>query len=46
MEDLNREGLCMNVDFSPPVPRIIRALNLVIEWRGKLAAIRCDYGSE
>ena len=46
IDDFNREGLCLEVDFSLPSERVIRALNQVIEWRGKPAAIRCDNGPE
>jgi len=44
--DYNREGLTIEVDLSLPISRIIRALEQVIEWRGKPAAIRCDNGPE
>jgi putative transposase len=46
IDDYNREGLCIDVDFSMPSQRIIRSLEQVIEWRGKPAAIRCDNGPE
>ncbi|MBB5198701.1 putative transposase [Glaciimonas immobilis] len=46
IDDFNREGLCIEVDFSLPSKRVIRALNQVIEWRGKPRAIRCDNGPE
>jgi putative transposase len=46
IDDYNREGLCIDVDFSLPSPRVIRALNQVIEWRGKPLTIRCDNGPE
>ena len=46
IDDFNREGLCIEVDFSLPSERVIRALNQVIEWRGKPKAIRCDNGPE
>ena len=36
----------MEVDFSLPSERVIRALNQIIEWRGKPQAIRCDNGPE
>ena len=44
IDGFNREGLCIKVDFSLPAERVIRALNQVIEWRGKPNAIRCDNG--
>ena len=42
IDDYNREGLAIDVDLSMPSLRVIRALEQVIEWRGKQAAIRCD----
>ena len=44
IDDYNREGLAIDVDLSLPSVRVIRALQQVIEWRGKPAAIRCDNG--
>lgn len=46
IDDFNREGLCIEVDFSLPTERVIRALDQVIEWRGKPQSIRCDNGPE
>ncbi len=46
MDDYNREGLAIEVDRSLPNARVIRALEQVIEWRGKPAALRCDNGPE
>jgi putative transposase len=46
IDDYNREGLGIEVDFSLPAERTIRALSQIIEWRGKPAAIRCDNGPE
>lgn len=46
LDDYNREGLSIEVDFSLPAPRVIRALEQIIEWRGKPLAIRSDNGSE
>jgi len=46
IDDFNREGLCIEVDFSLPSERVIRALDQIIEWRGKPRAIRCDNGPE
>jgi putative transposase len=46
LDDFNREGLCIDVDFSLPAERVVRSLNQIIEWRGKPAAIRFDNGPE
>ena len=46
IDDYNREALAVEVDRSLPSLRVIRALEQVIEWRGKPAAIRCDNGPE
>ena len=46
MDDYNRECLTIEVDRSLPSKRVIRALEQVIEWRGKPAALRCDNGPE
>lgn len=46
VDDYNREGLGIEVGISLPSLRVIRALEQIIEWRGKPAAIRCDNGPE
>lgn len=46
LDDFNREGLGIEVDLSLPAGRVIRALEQIIEWRGKPQAIRCDNGPE
>lgn len=46
IDDFNREGLTIEVDFSLPATRVIRALDQTIEWRGKPKSIRCDNGPE
>ncbi len=46
LDDYNREGLGIEVDKSLPALRVIRALDRIIEWRGKPKAIRCDNGPE
>ena len=46
IDDCNREGLGIEVDFSLPAERVIRALNQIIEWRGQPEIIRCDNGPE
>ena len=42
IDDFNSERLCIEIDFSLPTPRVIRALDQIIEWREKLRIIRCD----
>lgn len=46
IDDFNREVLGIDVDFSLPSERVIRSLDRIIEWRGKLSAIRCNNGPE
>lgn len=46
IDDFNREGLGIEVDLSLPSARIIRALEHIIEWRGKPKALRLDNGPE
>ena len=46
IDDCNREGLGIEVDFSLPAERVIRALDQIIEWRGQPEIIRCDNGPE
>ena len=46
IDDFNREGLGIEVDFSLPSERVIRALNQIIQWRGKPKQLRCDNGPE
>jgi transposase InsO family protein len=46
LDDFNREGLGIEVDFSLPAERVIRSLERIIEWRGKPATIRVDNGPE
>jgi putative transposase len=46
IDDCNREGLGIEVDFSLPAVRVIRALDQIIEWRGQPKTIRCDNGPE
>ena len=46
IDDYNREGLAIEADHSLPSVRVIRALEQVIEWRGKPSTIRCDNGPE
>jgi putative transposase len=46
LDDFNREGLGIEVDLSLPAARVVRALDNIIEWRGKPRAIRVDNGPE
>lgn len=46
IDDVNRERLGIEVDFSLPAERVIRSLEQIIEWRGKPVALRCDNGPE
>jgi len=46
LDDCNREGLCIEVDFSLTAERVIRSLDQIIEWRGQPDTIRCDNGPE
>ena len=46
IDDFNREGLSIEVDFSLPAERVIRCLDNIIEWRGMPSIIRCDNGPE
>lgn len=44
IDDFNREALGIEIDFSLLAEQVIRALEQIIRWRGKPAAIRCDNG--
>lgn len=46
LDDFNREGLAIEVDFSLPAARVVRTLDQIIEWRGKPMGIRVDNGPE
>jgi putative transposase len=46
IDDFNREALAIDIDLSLPAERVVRALNQIIEWRGKPLAIRSDNGPE
>ena len=43
LDDFNREGLTIEVDFSLPAERVVRTLNQIIGWRGKPLAIRVPF---
>lgn len=40
LDDFNREGFGIEVDFSLPAMRVVRNLNQIIDWRDKPATIR------
>ena len=46
VDDFNREGLGIEVDFSLPAERVIRSLDQIIVWRRCPKAIRVDNGPE
>ena len=46
LDDFNREGLGIEVDFSLPTIRVIRSLDRIIAWRGRPLSIRVDNGPE
>ena len=46
IDDCNREGLGIEVDFSLPAERVIRSLDQIIEWRGQPDTIRSVNGPE
>lgn len=46
IDDFNREGVAIEADHTLTEVRVIRVLEQVIEWRGKLRGIRCDNGPE
>ncbi|MGF7190471.1 putative transposase [Robbsia andropogonis] len=46
IDEFNREGLCIDVDFSLPALGVIRSLNQVSEWRETPLKIRCENGPE
>ncbi len=43
LDDYNREGLGIEVDFGLPAPRITRALDQIIEWHGRPTIIRDEH---
>jgi putative transposase len=46
IDNFNREALAIEIDFSLPSERVIRALNQIIEWRCKPEAIIIVNGPE
>lgn len=41
LDDFNREGLGIEVDFSLPAMRVVRGLTQIIEWRGGSTGHSC-----
>ena len=46
LDDFNREALWIEVDTSLPAERVIRVLEMLIDWRGLPKQIRMDNGPE
>lgn len=46
IDNFDREGLGIEVDFPLPAERVVRSLNRIIEWRGKSDIIRVDNSPE
>ena len=46
IDEFNREGLGMEIDFSLPAERVVRTLEQIIEWRGWPKEIRRDNAFE
>jgi putative transposase len=46
IDDFNREGLEIEVDFSLQSERVIRSLERIMQWRGRPDKTRCDNGPE
>ncbi len=46
LDDFNREGLGIEVDFSLPSERVVRTLDRIIEWRRAPDTVRVDNDPE
>jgi putative transposase len=46
MDDFNRESLAIEIDTRLPAPRVVRALDQLIEIRGKPTKLRLENGPE
>lgn len=46
LDEFNREALRIEMDTSLPAARVVRALNELVELRGKPRRIRLDNGPE
>ena len=43
LDDFNREGLAIDVDFSLPAVRVVRSLNQIVAWYGKPVMIEVEH---
>ena len=46
LDDFNREVLAIEIDLSLSSERVIRALDQLIQWRGRPSVIRDDNGPD
>ena len=46
VDDFKCEGFAIELDCSLPAKRVIRTLDLIIEWRGRPLVIRIENGPE
>jgi len=46
VDDFNREGLAIEVDFNLPAPRVVRTLDRIVAERGYPLKLRLDNGPE
>lgn len=46
IDDFNRESLSIEIDYSLPARRVMRALDQIAEWRGYPRHLRIDNGPE
>jgi len=46
VDDFNREGLAIEVDFNLPAPRVVRTLDRIAAERGYPLKLRLDNGPE
>lgn len=46
IDDYNREGLGIEVNFSLTTARVMRSLDRIIEWCGQPRVLSCDNGPE
>ena len=46
IDDFNREALWIEIDTSLPAARVVRILNMLVQWHGYPAQLRLDNGPE